>query len=281
MSRASLSLFSSLQLTLHKFTRWFHKTNITLTRIFNLPILVYLAISVRLHHHSTSRPKLGSSSSNFDTPLRAAALIRNETGKFWNSLPPGIRWDGPLNSVGRVFERKVNEKGWTIRNLGEADSAEGEGEGEEEDDVMVTPPKSKGKEKRASLVPSIREPVLSRGKPSHSRIGSLSSPLARLFGARAIPTDDQSSILGGGGGGGNHDSNNLVASTSFPFLGDIAAGGTKGKKQDDEDSKILLERLDKLEEMLAVLVRGELARSSAEEALVRPPLRSLTGENEE
>lgn len=124
--------------------RYFHKTNVLLTKTFNLPILLFLALHTRFHHKGSYGP--------------TATKISLQTQRAWASLPRGIPWDGAVETVGRIFEREVTPVAIAVPSI----DAEEEG----------------GKEGVDKRLKALAEGV-QRGRSQHARMGSLASPLAK------------------------------------------------------------------------------------------------------
>ncbi|GAA6028025.1 hypothetical protein JCM8097_001836 [Rhodosporidiobolus ruineniae] len=242
----------------------FHKSQVYLARALNLPVLLFLALSVRL---SSSRRSALSGSGLYlplaRTSSRASDRPHKDKGTFARSLAARLSltsqaaqgwWDGSVDVLAdKVFEREVNSEGRRVASMDEAASPALE---EEETEGG----KGKGKQRAAPPAPLAG---LSPASPSpsplrrtdtaagHERLGSLTSPLARIFGASA-----SSAVL----------------------------AGKKPSAADDEGVK---ERLDRIEEALRVLLgevgRGKKAGGDDDEGGAEgppKPLVSLTGEVE-
>ncbi|KAL8286871.1 hypothetical protein RQP46_003877 [Phenoliferia psychrophenolica] len=179
--------------------RMFHKLNAFMIKLFNLPILLFLALATRIQHRSGYG--------------KAAARISLRTKQAFDSLPRGFGWDGASDGLGKLFERELTEA--------------------------------------AIVVPALDDPREDDAE-SHARMGSLGSPLAKMFRvpeepAAEAPTGDKAS------------SSSTTASVSVGL------------------EKSLVARLESIESALAILV-GEIARNSDRGGEApKPPLTSLSG----
>lgn len=199
--------------------------------------------------------------------LNSAVL---QTQRALESLPRGIAWEGTTNSLSRVFEREITERALAVPSIDNYKEQDQERSTEEASTRSpVTRVRGLGMVRSASYGPG--------GVTSgHARMGSLASPLAKMF-----------SVDGG-------------------QLG--AAGKVDGVKQKEKEAekggsaKALETRLDAIEAavsslwrptficaadgssvalQLAILV-GEVVKSSeGADSEKRPPLTSLTGQIEQ
>lgn len=197
--------------------------------------------------------------------LNSAVL---QTQRALESLPRGIAWEGTTNSLSRVFEREITERALAVPSIDNYKEQDQERSTEEASTRSpVTRVRGLGMVRSASYGPG--------GVTSgHARMGSLASPLAKMF-----------SVDGG-------------------QLG--AAGKVDGVKEKEAEkvgsAKALETRLDAIEAavsslrrptsvcaadsfsvalQLAILV-GEVVKSSeGADSEKRPPLTSLTGQIEQ
>ncbi|GAA5878989.1 hypothetical protein JCM1840_007406 [Sporobolomyces johnsonii] len=217
--------------------RVLHKAQVYLARTLNLPILLSLALHIRATQQKRSYL--------FKTAQR--------TQRAFSSLPRGLAlgmvpWEGTVDSVTRVFELEVNERGRKVDGLDER---------EREEERPQTPERRK-----RGNPPAIR----TRGQ--HDRMGSLASPLAKIFGQQIAVEQP----LGGEGRG---SSSNTAArggiSAWLPRASSLLyttnEGGVKDKDKDKEhassmaaSSKSIDDRLEAIEEALKILL-GEVVRS--------------------
>ncbi|GAA5851423.1 hypothetical protein JCM9279_001062 [Rhodotorula babjevae] len=169
--------------------RAFHKAQVYLARTLNLPILVTLALHARLSHRAGGAPGSG-----------ALALARDLPRRFgsWDI------WDSKVEHVvEEVWERAVTDEGRRVvsfdepageeRREGGGRAAEGEGDAHASTDSSTSTSKGKGKGAAAAGAgrkarPPALKPHAQRPSPA-KRLGSLDSPLARLFGPGAYADD--------------------------------------------------------------------------------------------
>ena len=64
-------------------------------KLFNLPVLLFLAVTTRIKHRSGYG--------------RTAARISLRASQAWDSLPRGLGWEGAVDGLGKVFERELTE----------------------------------------------------------------------------------------------------------------------------------------------------------------------------
>ncbi|GAA5925097.1 hypothetical protein JCM1841_005785 [Sporobolomyces salmonicolor] len=245
--------------------RVLHKAQVYLARTLNLPILLSLALHIRAQQQKRSYL--------FKTAQR--------TQRAFSSLPRGLAlgmvpWEGTVDSVTRVFEREVNERGRKLDGL----------DREEE--------------------PQTPQRTAIRTKGHHDRMASLASPLARIFGQQIaveqpLPLREGNGTARGGGG---------VSSSWLPRASSLLErsidGSTRGKGRDKDTQhaastadggKTIDDRLEAIEQALKILL-GEVVTSKTdggeggggeeggEEGGISAspkhvPLTSLTGEIEE
>ena len=221
----------------------FHKAQVYLARTLNLPILVTLALHARLSHRAGGAPGSG-----------AIALARDLPRRFgsWDI------WDSKVEHVvEEVWERAVTDEGRRVASFdepageerreggGRAAEALGEGDARASTDSSTSKSKDKGKAGAgagAGAGPKARPPALKphAQRPSPAkRLGSLDSPLARLFGPGASLGAGPSAAAAGAGGGGRAGEG-----------GGASAGASGGVEA----------RLGRIEEALGVLL-GEVIKS--------------------
>ncbi|GAA5998265.1 uncharacterized protein JCM10292_001085 [Rhodotorula paludigena] len=235
--------------------RVLHKTQVYLARLFNLPILLFLALSTRARHHKRSTLYLAS----------------QRTQRAFASLPRGVvpMWEDRVDLVvGEVFERAVTAKGRKVDSIDAADAASegGDAAGAKQAKRRAPPPSPLKQHRRAA---------------GGEALGSLSSPLARIFGQGAL-LDARPE----GADGERADKGGTVrrASDAKREMEDRARAGGSGEGGD----AALEARLARIEEALQVLV-GEVVKSGAvgqsssdgEGKGKEVPLTSLTGEVEQ
>lgn len=219
--------------------RWFHKINVFLIKLFNLPVLLLIALLTRAKHRNYGRS--------------TSSTITLQTQRAWAALHSSVPWEGTVEGVGRIFERELTDKATLVESI--------DAPAEEEDTVADIPKES---QRRASIVSasdsrsgaggegstsSNQKSTLNRSRSS--RMGSLGSPLAKIFTlhGQTIPESSSSSNI------------------STPL------GGALNHKE-------LQERLENIEGMLKALL-GEVAKSGKEKTSSSMPLRSMTGQQEE
>ncbi|KAI5479025.1 receptor-activated ca2+-permeable cation channel [Pseudohyphozyma bogoriensis] len=220
--------------------RKFHSLNVLLIKTFNLPVLVFLALHTRLRYRKASG---------------TAAKITLETARALASLPRGIAWDGTVDGLGKVFEYDVTEAGLKVESIDKSDDEE------DEEDTSPTRTRSIDAQAKLKTVASGARQTKLPGVSSHARMGSLASPLAKMF---TVP-----------------DVNDGLRSASPGRP--VRAKEVKDKEEKQRDGGGLepgvVARLEAIEAALAILV-GEVTRSKDEGEVERPPLTSLTGEAE-
>ncbi|GAA6000259.1 hypothetical protein JCM10207_007928 [Rhodosporidiobolus poonsookiae] len=215
-----------------------HKSQVYLCRLLNLPTLLVLALHTRTTHASRS-------------PLYLAS---ERTRRAWASLPRGLypSWDGAVEVMAeRVFERAVTVEGRRVASMDD-DGAEEEGvrtppaskaveEMEREAAQREGNGKGKGRPPPLATTPT-KAPTQRKPAGAAQRLGSLSSPLAKLFGPSAV-------------------------------------SGT-GSAETATTSKEVEQRLARIEEALQVLL-GEVVKTGGVGGERKDlPLTSLTGEKE-
>lgn len=222
--------------------RWFHKINVFLIKLFNLPVLLLIALLTRAKHRNYGRS--------------TSSTITLQTQRAWAALNSSVPWEGTVEGVGRIFERELTDKATLVESI---DAPE-----EDEDAIEEIP--AKDNQRRASVA-SVSDFRNGRGEASSSsssktglsrsrssiqqgRMGSLGSPLAKIFTlhGQTIPESSSSAVNSPIGGALNH--------------------------------KELQERLENIEGMLKALL-GEVAKSGKEKPSSSMPLRSMTGQQEE
>lgn len=157
-------------------------------------------------------------------------------------------WEGSVETVvGKVFEREVTDQGRRVASIDEATPTTEEAGSEEE--------QSKGKKK--AQPPSPLKQRRAGGGTVGDRLGSLTSPLARIFGPSAIASSASAS-----------------AAESQKSLRAAPAA---------TDDKALNDRLTRIEEALQILL-GEVVKSGQagedDDEKKTVPLTSLSGEVE-
>ncbi|BGP06427.1 Calcium channel YVC1 [Rhodotorula toruloides] len=219
--------------------RWFHKSQVYLARLLNLPFLLFLALQTRALHQKRS-------------PLY---LATQRTQRAWKKLPRTIlggmvpMWEGSVEAVvGKVFEREVTEQGRRVASSDEATPTTVE---EEQADQH-------GKGKKKAQPPSpLKQRRGGAGGTVGDRLGSLTSPLARIFGPSAIASSASSSAI--------ESQKSLKAAPA------------------STDQKALNDRLTRIEEALQILL-GEVVKSGQagdeDDEKKTVPLTSLSGEIE-
>lgn len=158
-------------------------------------------------------------------------------------------WEGSVEAVvGKVFEREVTEEGRRVASIDEATpTAAGEAEAEQQ-----------GKGKKKAQPPSpLKQRRGGAGGTVGDRLGSLTSPLARIFGPSAIASSASSSAV--------ESQKSLKAAPP------------------STDEKALNDRLTRIEEALQILL-GEVVKSGQagdeDDEKKTVPLTSLSGEIE-
>ncbi|ORY79327.1 hypothetical protein BCR35DRAFT_321483 [Leucosporidium creatinivorum] len=214
--------------------RWVHKVHVALTKILNFPVLLFLAVETRVRH------KRGY--------LFNAAI---KTQRALSSLPRGIPFEGTVDSISEVFERQVTSRALAVASIDNPTPEETEAE---QATAVQAVTSSKSPVTRVRGLGLVRSASYGPGRSvgQHSRMGSLASPLAKMF-----------NVDGG------------APSTKGGKGKDV-----KEKEKDGGESaaKGVEARLEAIEAALAILV-GEVVKTNegaAEEK--RPPLTSLTGE---
>ncbi|KDE07525.1 hypothetical protein MVLG_02196 [Microbotryum lychnidis-dioicae p1A1 Lamole] len=245
--------------------RYLHKGHVALTKVLNLPVLLALAILTRARHHQ-----------------RGFFFSFASTSKrVWKALPLSgswVGWESTVDGVGNIFEREVTSLALRVESIDKGDEEEENGEGEGEGrgrgatttttttttttgdgktTPTSTPKQPTNGQARRSESPRSRQVGPSK---RNSRIGSLQSPLARMFDVT------QGQTVGTKSGFKRDEETKGDAGKSV-------GGGGGGVKEDREITK----RLDAIEAALAILV-GELVKNSeGSDEVKRPPLTSLTG----
>lgn len=144
-----------------------------------MPILLMLALYTRSTHLSR-KGRRGYSLYLFD-----------KTREAWDALPRGIPFDGSVGAIARVFEREVNEAALNVPSI--------DGNGEEDNksvDEAGTATNAPG-ETQASAPPRSRSlPAVATGPVStpNKRMGSLTSPLAKIFGSGRDDSTSKSDV---------------------------------------------------------------------------------------
>ncbi|KAK4698715.1 hypothetical protein P7C70_g7555, partial [Phenoliferia sp. Uapishka_3] len=203
--------------------RFFHKLNVVMIKTFNFPILLFLALATRIQHKSGYG--------------RTALVITRRTKQAWDSLPRGIGWEGASDSLSKLFERELTERAIVVPGM---------------EDPMINGESMKVKTSSAtSAQPRAIGRVRTRNLPSaHARMGSLGSPLSKMFRVGEVPAD---------------------GTTTSDFEAE-----TKSISVD----KGVVARLEAIEAALAILV-GEIVKSTDRGESEKPPLTSLSGAVEE
>ncbi|KAM0788384.1 hypothetical protein ACM66B_001522 [Microbotryomycetes sp. NB124-2] len=225
--------------------RWTHKTHVFLTKTLNFPILLCLALSTRARHRRTY-----------------LAEIVQTTKKAWHSLPRTIPFEGTVDSISHVFDRHVTAEALKVPSIDEPLTPDQDSPVEPQTAASVianppmfpsaskstTPSKADGPggggKRHAPVRSKSQGPVLAAGQ-QHSRMGSLASPLAKIFNVENVAKAQQQQQQQQG-------------------TGDASLG-----------NKAIEARLDSIEQSLRVLL-VELAKSNMKDE-DRPPLTSLTG----
>lgn len=135
--------------------RMFHKTNVFMIRTFNLPLLLFLALSTRIQHRT-----------NY---YRTAASISLRTKQAWESLPVGILWEGAADDVGKIFEQRLTNAAVVVPSIDD----------DEEDAPDAAESVKSGKGKAPGMRSKSLPPKLA------NMAGSKPSPLAKLFSSMA------------------------------------------------------------------------------------------------
>ncbi|SCV71115.1 BQ2448_2703 [Microbotryum intermedium] len=257
--------------------RYLHKGHVALTKLLNLPVLLALAILTRAKHHQRGFFFSFASTSK----------------KVWQALPLSgswVGWESTVDGVGNIFEREVTSLALRVESIDRVDE---EGEEEEEEvgkgrgrgptttttpTTMKASPSTQGKTPTPTTSSTGTEMGTGPGRRSesprsrqvgpskrNSRIGSLQSPLARMFdvtqaaGSKALSTKEEEretvKIKKGEEGKG------------------VVGGGHGGVTDGGEITK----RLDAIEAALAILVGEVVKNSEGSDEVKRPPLTSLTG----
>ncbi|SCZ99402.1 BZ3500_MvSof-1268-A1-R1_Chr3-1g05994 [Microbotryum saponariae] len=244
--------------------RYLHKGHVALTKVLNLPVLLALAILTRARHHQ-----------------RGFFFSFASTSKrVWRALPLSgswVGWESTVDGVGNIFEREVTSLALRVESIDKGDEegehGEGEGEGRGRGAMTTTPPTTTTDEGKTTPTSTPKQPTNGQARRSesprsrqvgpskrNSRIGSLQSPLARMF-------DVTQGQTAGTKSGSKKDEERKGDA------GKSVVGGGGGVKEDGEITK----RLDAIEAALAILV-GELVKNSeGSDEVKRPPLTSLTG----
>lgn len=155
-------------------------------------------------------------------------------------------WEGSVEAVvGKVFEREVTDQGKRVASIDDATPTTEEAGSEEE----------QGKGKKKAQPPSPLKQRRAGGGTVGDRLGSLTSPLARIFGPSAIASS--------------------ASSSAFEKSLKAAPAAT--------DDKALNDRLTRIEEALQILL-GEVVKSGQagdeDDEKKTVPLTSLSGEVE-
>ena len=185
-------------------------------KTFNLPILLFLALVTRIQHRSGYG--------------RTAARISLRTKQAFDSIPRGFGWDGAVDGLGKVFERQLTEAAIVVPALDNDDDASIRTR--EHNPGSPRPRHQNGRPARSKTLPS-----------QHARMGSLGSPLAKMFRVPEDPPEGTDEKLQPAGGG---------------------------------LEKSVVARLEAIESALAILV-GEITRNSDAEEAPKLPLTSLSG----
>lgn len=212
-------------------------------RTLNFPILFYLAVDVRLRHSK----RLGGLS------------LTESTQRAWRSLPRGFGWDGAADHVHEVFKRKVTDSALVVPDMDPFVDVYSNGALSAKNSSKTA---SQAQDEAAAASASASESQsrsTTASKAINPRLGTLASPLAKIFGADAGKVDS------GQQGGGNRSKMRASANEKSAFV-----------------SADVINRLEAIEQALAVLV-GEVAKSSAgpAEGKDEVPMTSLTGQREQ
>ncbi|GAA5821372.1 hypothetical protein JCM11251_004592 [Rhodosporidiobolus azoricus] len=243
-----------------------HKAQVYLARVLNLPILLFLALHTRAAHAKRSPLYLAS---------QRTQRARRGVSSFLEGVVPN--WEGGVEVLAeRVFEREVNPEGRRVASMDESEAGTPAGAGArtptasaaveaaQEEEVAG---KSKGKGKALAT---------SAGGGAAARLGSLSSPLAKIFGASVlsgVPGQPRAGSSASEGGKAGASAEEVKASTSEAV--------SRGQQD-------LHDRLDRIEEALQLLL-GEVVKSGAvvagaaargREGQGQIPSTSLTGSRE-
>lgn len=154
-------------------SRWTHKVHVALTKILNFPLLLTLAIYTR------ARQRRG-----------ALSTVVTKTRNFARfALPRGIALDGSVGALSRVFAREVTEEALHVSSMDDRQDTQGP-QGLNIGPQAVSkalsnelPSSSPVQQKRR--VPVSRSKSVDPASSQHQRLGSLTSPLAKVFNLEA------------------------------------------------------------------------------------------------
>ncbi|GAA5911768.1 hypothetical protein JCM6882_003347 [Rhodosporidiobolus microsporus] len=260
-----------------------HKAQVYLARILNLPILLFLALHTRATYAKRS-------------PLYLASQRTQRARRGMSSFLEGVvpNWEGGVELLAeRVFEREVSGVGRRVASMddgvdGGAGGSVGSSSGTRTPTASAAVEAAAAAEaagKGKSRSTPVGTPVSSPAKPSASakaksgrtggggdRLGSLTSPLARIFGA---------SVLSGVPGQQQQQQAQGASSSPAAAAEDVKASTSEAVEQGQQG---LQARLDRIEEALQLLL-GEVVKNGGGiaglgESQAQVPLTSLTGERE-
>ena len=139
--------------------RWTHKTHVFLTKTLNFPVLLFLALDIRARHQR------GYLSSTVARTKRAL-----------DSLPRGLAFDGTVDNVAKIFERETTAAALAVPSIDDPVP-----NNDEQQAAVDADPKSPITRVRGLGL--VRSKTYGPGGASaqHARMGSLSSPLGRIF----------------------------------------------------------------------------------------------------
>lgn len=170
------------RLTLSSNSRWVHKVHVALTKILNFPVLLFVA-----RRPCRSCPADPLSARSF---LAVETRVRHKRGYLFNaaiktqralsSLPRGIPFEGTVDSISEVFERQVTERALAVASIDNPTPEETEAE---QATTLEAAASTRSPVTRVRGLGLVRSASYGPGRSvgQHSRMGSLASPLAKMF----------------------------------------------------------------------------------------------------